>query len=90
LSGFSAKQRSSRSMKWLSSLVSASFMPLDAARRRVRRSRVGLTMGKVLTAVCTVYHVSTGTLTRKDEMCYFLKLSGGCDEGKGKGLSTET
>jgi hypothetical protein len=42
----------------LSSRVSASFMPLDAARRRVRRSRVGLTMGKVLTAVCIVDLVS--------------------------------
>lgn len=45
-------------MKWLNSLVSASFMPLDAARRRVRRSRVGLTMGKVLTAVCIIDLVS--------------------------------
>ena len=58
LSGFSAKHFSSRSMKWLSSLVSASSMPLDAARRRVRRSRVGLIMGKVLTAVCKVDLVS--------------------------------
>ena len=40
-------------MNWLSSLVSASFMPLDAAKRRVRRSLVGLIMGKVLTLVCS-------------------------------------
>ena len=47
LSGLSVKQRSSRSMKWLSSLDSASVMPPDAAKRRVRRSRVGLTIARV-------------------------------------------
>ena len=52
LSGFSVKQCSRRSVKWLRSLVSASPMPADAAKRRVRRSRVGLTMAKVLIAVC--------------------------------------
>jgi hypothetical protein len=48
LSGFSARQRSSRSIKWLRSLVSASFIPPDAAVKRVRKSRVGLTMVIVL------------------------------------------
>ena len=51
LSGLSVKQRSRRSMKWLSSLDSASVMPPDAAKRRVRRSRVGLTMAKVRSVV---------------------------------------
>lgn len=48
LSGFNAKQRSSKSMNWLRSFVSESFMPPDAAVRRARRSRVGLTIGNVL------------------------------------------
>lgn len=52
LSGLRARHRSSKSIKWLSSLVSESVMPLDAAMRRVRRSRVGLTTGRVLTDVC--------------------------------------
>lgn len=52
LSGFSVKHRSSKSVKWLSSLLSASSMPADAASRRVRRSRVGLTLARVRTVVC--------------------------------------
>jgi hypothetical protein len=51
LSGFSARQWSNKSMNWFSSRPSASFIPADAAVRRVRRSRVGLIMGKVLTFV---------------------------------------
>lgn len=64
LSGFSAKQRSSRSTKWLRSLVSASFMPPDAAVRRVRRSRVGFTMGMVLTFVYNKQKLATRPLAK--------------------------
>src|SRR5437763_16629345 len=52
LSGFRARQRSRRSMKRFSSLVSESLMPLEAAMRRVRRSRVGLTTGRILVVCC--------------------------------------
>ncbi|KAI5866421.1 hypothetical protein GGS23DRAFT_269895 [Durotheca rogersii] len=53
LSGFSVKHRSSRSTKWFKSLDSTSFIPPEAAMRRVRRSRVGLTTARVRTVVCT-------------------------------------
>lgn len=52
LSGLSVRHRSSRSTKWFSSLLSASSMPADAARRRVRRSRVGLTLARARMFVC--------------------------------------
>lgn len=51
LSGFKARHCSSKSTKRLRSFISASFIPVEAASRRVRRSRVGLTTGKVRTAV---------------------------------------
>lgn len=57
-SGLSVKQCSSRSTKWFRSLVSASFIPADAAKRRVRRSRVGLTTGRTLAVVCVRMLVS--------------------------------
>jgi hypothetical protein len=40
-------------MKWLSSLLSMSVIPDEAARRRVRRSRVGLIWARVLMLVCS-------------------------------------
>lgn len=46
-------------MKWFKSLVSASLIPDDAAMRRVRKSRVGLTIGSVLTVVCKRGYVSS-------------------------------
>lgn len=52
LSGLSVKHLSRRSTKWFRSLDSTSFIPPDAAKRRVRRSRVGLTTARVLTVVC--------------------------------------
>lgn len=51
LSGFRARHCSSKSMKWLRWRASASFIPVEAALRRVRRSRVGLTTAIVLIAV---------------------------------------
>ncbi len=48
-SGLSAKQRSSRSINNVSSLVSMSFKLLAADMRRVRRSRVGFENASVLT-----------------------------------------
>lgn len=76
-------------MNWLSSLVSASFMSLDAAKRRVRRSLVGLIIGKVLTLVCGTGVVSQGSQS-KGSNCYLLEKMGakegreGCDDGAGK------
>lgn len=48
-SGFSARQRSNKSVNRLSSLTSASVMPFEVEKRRVRRSRLGLTNDKILT-----------------------------------------
>lgn len=56
LSGFNAKHRSSKSMKWLRSRDSASLMSLEATVRRVRRSRVGFTTAMVRTFVCSSKH----------------------------------
>ena len=59
LSGLSVKHLSRRSMKWFRSLDSTSFIPPDAAKRRVRRSRVGLTTARVLTVVCIPVSLNT-------------------------------
>ncbi len=51
LSGLSARQDSRSSMKWLRSRVSVEFSPSDAAISRVRRSRAGFIIERVLTVV---------------------------------------
>lgn len=52
LSGLRARQRSNKSWNRLRCLASTSSMPLDAAMRRVRRSRVGFTTFRILILVC--------------------------------------